>query len=89
MEVELFRSDGNPFCLQGDEQLWLGFMARTLFGCEAVTSGLPCDKNGFGNRFIQSLQAITWQYFDGAQQSGSGGEDRTPDLGIMRPSLYH
>ena len=20
---------------------------------------------------------------------GSGGEDRTPDLGIMRPSLYH
>jgi hypothetical protein len=22
-------------------------------------------------------------------ESGSGGEDRTPDLGIMRPSLYH
>ena len=22
-------------------------------------------------------------------QNGSGGEDRTPDLGIMRPSLYH
>ena len=21
--------------------------------------------------------------------NGSGGEDRTPDLGIMRPSLYH
>ena len=22
-------------------------------------------------------------------ECGSGGEDRTPDLGIMRPSLYH
>ena len=21
--------------------------------------------------------------------TGSGGENRTPDLGIMRPSLYH
>jgi hypothetical protein len=85
----LFGSDGNPFCLQVDEQLWLDFMARTLFVCEAVISGLMCNKNGLGNGFIQSLQAITSQYFDWAQQSGSGGEDRTPDLGIMRPSLYH
>jgi hypothetical protein len=22
-------------------------------------------------------------------KNGSGGENRTPDLGIMRPSLYH
>ena len=24
-----------------------------------------------------------------AEMIGSGGADRTPDLGIMRPSLYH
>jgi integrase len=29
----------------------------------------------------ESLQVV--------EMIGSGGEDRTPDLGIMRPSLYH
>jgi hypothetical protein len=33
------------------------------------------------NEDSESLQAV--------EMIGSGGEDRTPDLGIMRPSLYH
>ena len=61
------------FCHCGREE---GLAVRSF-----LTVSIPQEKRD--SICAQILFALT------PLESGSGGADRTPDLGIMRPSLYH